>query len=97
MFTYDTSPSESMLFTADYDGAGGYNEFISGTSRGAPGYGNWYYIPATPYTVDTAKSMALVWNSGGATDSTMRLCGMRAFYSIRVEIYGAFLPLIQNK
>ncbi len=101
LFTYDTAgdattPLDSTLVVTEYDNGGGNKDFIFGKSEGSAGYGDLFYFPNTPHLVDSARSLALVWDSGGVTNNTMRLCGMRVYYKYSGASGRIYLPMLMR-
>lgn len=79
LFYYNSgSPGGVGLFFTQYDGAGGLNDLLTGTSTTNTGYASEFF-PTTSTTLIDNASQAYVLTA--TMSANLRLCGMRVFYS----------------
>lgn len=80
LFYYDTSAKDSNGWITRFNGSGTVQDLIYVHSTDAAGYGSFY--TSANHLVDNQEySYVLYWRAN-QTGPTMRLCGMRVFYSL---------------
>lgn len=81
MYYYDKSAATSYAWVTKYDGEGVYEDLVApATSAGDTGYGTSYIALNQP--VDNVNWSYVLNYKANQTGTTMRLCGLRVFYSM---------------
>lgn len=95
LFFYDNDAEhDAQAYVAAYDGTGNTTAVATVSSVGVPGQSS-VGISVPAYTVDNvAAALSVSLNYGGATTSSLRICGVRIRYQHTLSIVD--LPLILN-